>query len=55
MKKNWSHGNHLGPCRVPNLALNHRIFSKVNGTVPPGSGGHSHTIFSNGRFLETIE
>jgi len=26
------------------------FFSKVNGTGPLGSGGHPHTIFSNGRF-----
>ena len=42
----------LGASRVPNLALNRGIFSKVNGTSPLGSGGHPHTIFSNGRFYQ---
>ena len=40
----------LGASRVPNLAPNRGIFSKVNGIDPLGSGGHPHNIFSNGRF-----
>ena len=40
----------LGASRVPNLAPNRGIFSKVDGTSPLGSGGHTQTIFSNGRF-----
>ena len=39
-----------GASRVPNLAPNREIFSKVNGIDPLGSGGHPHNIFSNGRF-----
>ena len=55
MKKNYENiflvpGDPLGPSRVPSLAPNRGIFSKVNGTGPLGSGGHPHTIFSNGRF-----
>ena len=42
----------LGASRVPNLAPTRGIFSKVNGTSPLGSGGHPHTIFSNGRFYQ---
>ena len=38
--------------RFPNLAPNHGIFSKVNGTGPQGSGGHPHTIFNYGRFYQ---
>ena len=42
--------NLFGASRVPNLALNRGIFSKVNGTSPLGSRGHPRTIFCNGRF-----
>ena len=35
---------------VPISGPNRGIFSKVNGPGPLGSGGHSHTSFSNGRF-----
>ena len=36
--------------RVPILGPIHGIPSKLNGPGPLGSGGHSHTSFSNGRF-----
>ena len=36
--------------RVPILGPARGIFSKLNGPGPLGSGGHSHTSFSNGRF-----
>ena len=36
--------------RVPILGPNRGMFSKLNWPGPLGSGGHSHTIFSNGRF-----
>ena len=44
-----------GVPRVPILGPNRGIFSKLDGPGPLGSGGHSHTSFSNGRFraLET--
>ena len=40
-----------GVPRVPILGPNRGMFSKLNWPGPLGSGGHSHTIFSNGRFL----
>ena len=45
----------LGVPRVPISGPNRGIFSKLDGPGPLGSGGHSHTSFSNGRFraLET--
>ena len=45
----------LGVPRVPISGPNRGIFSKLIGPGPLGSGGHSHTSFSNGRFraLET--
>ena len=39
-----------GVPRVPIPGPIHGIFSKLNGPGPLGSGGHSHTRFSNGRF-----
>ena len=44
-----------GVPRVPISGPNRGIFSKLIGPGPLGSGGHSHTSFSNGRFraLET--
>ena len=39
-----------GVSRVPILAPNRGMFSKLNWPGPLGSGGHSHAIFSNGRF-----
>ena len=42
-----------GVPRVPILGPNRGIFSKFNWPGPLGSGGHSHTIFSNGRFQGT--
>ena len=39
-----------GVPRVPILGPNRGIFSKLNGPGPLGSGGDSHTSFSNGRF-----
>ena len=39
-----------GVPRVPILGPARGIFSKLNGPGPLGSGGHSHTSFSNGRF-----
>ena len=46
------------PLRVPRVPIsdpNRGIFSKLIGPGSLGSGGHSHTSFSNGRFqaLET--
>ena len=40
---------------VPISGPHHGIFSKLDGPGPLGSGGHSHTSLSNGRFqaLET--
>ena len=48
----------MGPPGVPRVPISgpHRgIFSKLDGLDPLGSGSHSHTSFSNGRFraLET--
>ena len=43
----------MGPPGVPGVTIsgpNRGIFSKLNWPGPFGSGGHSHTIFSNGRF-----
>ena len=39
-----------GVLRVPILGPNHGMFSKLNGLSPLGSGGHSYTSFSIGRF-----
>ena len=39
-----------GVPRVPILGPNRGMFSKLNWPGPLGSGGHSHAIFSNGRF-----
>ena len=39
-----------GVPKVPILGPNRGMFSKLNWPGPLGSGGHSHTIFSNGRF-----
>ena len=39
-----------GVPRVPILGPNRGMFSKLNWPGPLGSGGHSYTIFSNGRF-----
>ena len=36
--------------RVPILGPARGFFSKLNGPGPLGSGGHSHTSYSNGRF-----
>ena len=36
---------------VPILGPNHGMFSKLNGLSPLGSGGHSYTSFSIGRFF----
>ena len=35
---------------VPISGPHHGIFSKLGGLSPLGSGGYSHTSFSNGRF-----
>ena len=43
----------MGPPGVPRVPIsgpNRGIFSKLIGLGPVGSGGHSHTSFSNGRF-----
>ena len=43
----------MGPPGVPRVPIsgpNRGIFSNLNGPGPLGSGGHSHTSFSNGRF-----
>ena len=50
LKKNWSHGTPPGVPRVPNSGPHHGIFSKLDWPGPLGSGGHSHTSFSTGRF-----
>ena len=39
-----------GVPRVPILGPNRGMFSKLNWPGPLESGGHSHAIFSNGRF-----
>ena len=39
-----------GVLRVPILGPNRGMFSKLNGPSPLGSGGHSYTSFSIGRF-----
>ena len=39
-----------GVLRVPNSGPNRGMFSKLNGPSPIGSGGHSYTSFSIGRF-----
>ena len=39
-----------GVPRVPILSPNRGIFSKPIGPGPLGSGDHSHTSFSTGRF-----
>ena len=54
-KKNFEEKNLVpwdppGVPRVPISGPNRGIFSKLNGPGPLGSGGHSHTSFSNGRF-----
>ena len=43
----------LGVPRVPILGPNCGMFSKLIGPGPLGSGVHSHTSFSNGRFRDT--
>ena len=46
----------MGPPGVPKVPIfgpNRGMFLKLNWPVPLGSGGHSHTIFSNGRFQGT--
>ena len=49
-EKNFGPMGPPGVPRVPISSPNLGIFSKLNGPGPLGSGGHSHTIFSNGRF-----
>ena len=39
-----------GVPRVPISGPNRGMFSKLNEPSPLGPGGHSHTIFGNGRF-----
>ena len=39
-----------GVLRVPISGPNRGMFSKLNEPSPLGPGGHSHTIFGNGRF-----
>ena len=39
-----------GVPRVPISGPNRGMFSKLHWPGPLGSGGHSHTIFSSGRF-----
>ena len=39
--------------RVPILGPTRGIFSKLNGPVPLGSGGHFHTRFTTGEFRAT--
>ena len=46
----------MGPPGVPRVPIsgpNRGIFSKLIGPGPLGSGGHSYTSFSNGRFRDT--
>ena len=57
-KKNFEEKNLVpwdlpGVPRVPISGPNRGIFSKLIGPGPLGSGGHSHTSFSNGRFRDT--
>ena len=43
----------MGPPGVPRVPIsgpNRGMFSKLNEPSPLGPGGHSHTIFGNGRF-----
>ena len=49
-EKNLVPWDPLGVPRVPILGPARGMFSKLNGPGPLGSGGHSHTSFSNGRF-----
>ena len=54
-KKNFEEKNLVpwdppGVPRVPIFGPNRGMFSKLNWPGPLGSGGHSHAIFSNGRF-----
>ena len=42
-----------GVPRVPISGPNRGIFSKLIGLGPLGSGGHSYTSYSNGRFRDT--
>ena len=42
--------DHPGVLRVPILGPNRGMFSKLNEPSPLGSGGHSYTSFSIGRF-----
>ena len=39
-----------GVPRVPILGSNRGMFSKLNAPSPSDPGGHTHTIFGNGRF-----
>ena len=52
----WKKFGPMGPLGVPRVPIsgpNRGIFSKLIGPGPLGSGGHSHTSFSNGRFRDT--
>ena len=49
-EKNLAPWDPPGVPRVPILGPNRGMFSKLNWPGPLGSGGHSHAIFSNGRF-----
>ena len=51
LKKKFGPKGPHGVPRVPISGPNHGMFSKLHWPGPLGSGGHSHTIFSNGRFL----
>ena len=50
MKKKFGPMEPPGVPRVPILVPNRGMFSKLNEPSPLGPGGHSHTIFGNGRF-----
>ena len=50
MEKNLVPSDPPGVLRVPILGPNRGMFSKLNGPSPLGSGGHSYTSFSIGRF-----
>ena len=50
LKKKMVPWNPPGVPRVPILGPHRGIFSKLDGPGPLGSGGHSHTSFSTGRF-----
>ena len=50
MKKKFGPMGPPGVLRVPISGPKRGMFSKLNEPSPLGPGGHSHTIFGNGRF-----